>query len=81
VSNGVLTYRELIKRLKPYGVEVRVNRGKGSERILLLPETPGGSKGPQYPIKYHGDNTRVGRGALAAVLRRFNIDPKDYFWR
>lgn len=57
-----------------------MNRGKGSERILLLPDTPGGNKGPQYPIKYHGDSTPVGRGTLAAVLRRFNIDPKD-FWR
>ena len=79
MSNGVLTYRELIKRLRPFGVEVRVKRGKGSERMLVQPAEPGGNKGPQYPIKHHGDGTRIGSGTLSAVLRRFGIDPKD-FW-
>ncbi len=37
-----LTVRELLKRLKPYGIKVlKRKRGKGSELILLKPDSPG----------------------------------------
>ncbi len=54
-------------------------RGKGSERILLKPETPGSTKGPQIPIKYHGASTEIYIPVILAILRRFDIDPDD-FW-
>lgn len=70
--------RELIKRLKPYGIEIlSKKRGKGSERILLLPNKPGSKKGLQYPIKDHGKDTEISIPIINAILRRFNI--KD-FW-
>lgn len=54
-------------------------RGKGSERILLKPDSPGSQQGPQYPIKYHGEGTELSVPVIIAILRRFNIDP-DTFW-
>ncbi len=78
-GNKALKYREFVQRLRRFGIVEMVKRGKGSERILLRPETPGSGKGPQIPIKHHGDNTEVGKGTVGAVLRRFDIDPKD-FW-
>jgi hypothetical protein len=65
--------------LKPYGVVVMTKRGKGSERILLKPNEAGSRKGPQYPIKYHGDDTVISLPVINAILRRFNID--DTFWK
>jgi len=48
-----LKYRELLRRLKPYGVIEIISRGKGNERILIKPVKPGVMKGPQYPVKCH----------------------------
>lgn len=80
MSKGPLKLRELIKRLEPFGIEVLKQRGKGSEIILLKPNSPGSKKGIQYPIKDHGRNTEIYRPVIDAVLRRFNIDKKD-FWK
>lgn len=77
---GPLKYRELIARLKPFGVIVLESRGKGSERILLKPVVAGSVKGPQIPIKHHGDSTEIYLPVIRAVLRRFDIDP-DEFWK
>ncbi len=77
---GSIKYHKLLKKLKPYGIiEMRKSRGKGSERIFLRPEKPGSTKGDQYPITYHGKGTEIGKGTIYAVLRRFGIDPKE-FW-
>jgi hypothetical protein len=73
--------RELLKKLKPYGiVSLTEKRGKGSERILLKPNAPGSKKGPQYPIKNHGLGTEITKQVIDAILRRFGIDKKD-FWK
>lgn len=77
MPKGPLKYRELIKKLKKYGVEEIKDGGKGSERMLIKPDTPGGKKGPQIPIKYHGKNTEIPVPVINAVLRRFNI---TNFW-
>jgi hypothetical protein len=77
MSKGPLKYRELIKRLKLYGIKVLTKRGKGSERILLLPDSPGSKQGLQYPIKHHGDNTEITLPVIIAILRRFKITD---FW-
>lgn len=74
-----LKYRELIARLKRFGVVVADKRGKGSEVMLIQPIAPGSKQGPQIPIKHHGDNTEIKKGVINAVLRRFNINP-DEFW-
>jgi hypothetical protein len=72
-----LKLRELTKKLKPYGVVVLKKRGKGSERILLQPDAPGSKKGPQYPIKDHGEGTEISIPVINAILRRFDI---NNFW-
>jgi len=74
-----LKFRELIDKLKPSGIVVMAKRGKGSEVILLKPDSPGSKQGPQFPIKHHGDNTEIYIPVVNAVLRRFAIDP-DKFW-
>lgn len=74
-----LQLRELLKRLKPFGIEVLEKRGKGSEIILLKPASPGSRKGPQYPLKNHGLSTEISMPVINAILRRFTIN-KDEFW-
>jgi len=75
-----LKLRELLKRLKPYGVKAFPSkRGKGSELILVKPNEPGSMKGPQYPIKNHGPGTEISIPVIRTILRRFNIDEDD-FW-
>lgn len=72
--------RELLKRLKPYGiVRLEKKRGKGSERILLKPNAPGSKQGPQFPIKDHGPGTEISIQVIDAILRHFGIDDKE-FW-
>lgn len=80
MSKSPLKVRELKKKLKAYGViEMPSRRGKGSERILLLPSEPGSTKGPQYPIKDHGPGTEISWQVIDSILDRFNISPDD-FW-
>jgi len=77
-TKGPLKLKALLKRLKPYGIiKMEPNRGKGSEIILLKPDSPGSKKGPQYPIKNHGEGTEIKLPVINALLRRFNITD---FW-
>jgi len=70
-------YRELLARLKPYGVADYPALGKGSERLWVCESVKGSRKGPQYAVKCHGDNTEIKQGTLMAILRRFNLKLKD----
>jgi len=75
-----LKVREMLQRLKPYGVvAMERKRVKGSELILIKPDPPGSNKGPQIPIKNHGNSTEIYVPVILAVLRRFEIDPKVFF--
>ncbi len=75
-----LKLRELIKRLRGKGIVVMSDRrGKGSEIILLKPLQEGSTRGPQYPVKNHGEGTEIGIPVILKVLSRFGIDP-DEFW-
>ena len=80
MPNGPLTYKKLIKKLKKYGIVVLPKRGKGSEGILLKPESPNSKKGPQIPIKHHGDSTEYSKRVIQSILRRFDI-PEEDFWK
>ena len=80
MPKSALKLRELLTRFRPYGVITIVNRGKGSEIILLKPSEPGSKKGPQVPIKNHGPGTEIPIPVILSVLRRFNINPDD-FWK
>lgn len=81
MSKGPVSLKDLLKKLRPYGVIVfGRKRGKGSEVILLKPISEGSKQGPQYPIKNHGKNTEISVPVINAVLRRFDIN-KDEFWK
>lgn len=73
-----LTYRDLRKRLKKFGVEER-RHGKGSHLILIRPNVPGGNQGPQYPVAPHGEGDEIKMPIIKSLLRVLNIDPND-FW-
>ena len=73
-----LSYRELRKPLKKYGVEERMH-GKGSHRIFIRPNVPGGNQGPQYPVAPHNEGDEIKMPVIKALLRMLNIDPND-FW-
>ena len=72
------TFRELIKKLRKHDsrFEVYLNRGKGSERMLFHPDI--GGRPESYPLKCHGEGDEVRRGHLAAIRRRFRLQP-DFF--
>jgi hypothetical protein len=74
-----LSLRELLQRLKPYGIKILSDRGKGSEIILLKPISADSRKGPQYSVKNHGPSTEITVPVINSILRRFGIE-KDAFW-
>ena len=67
-----MNYKNLIEALKPFGIIVIENRGKGSHRMLYQKSTR-----LNFPIKYHGRKTEYGKGYLSALKRRFNL-PDDF---
>ena len=79
MSKHPFKLRDLLIKLKPYGVKSLTKRGKGSERILLRPIVPNSKQGPQYAIKDHGAGTEILIPVVEAILRRFQIDKKE-FW-
>ena len=78
-SKKPLKKDELFRRLKRLGIEVLKKRGKGSELVLRQPDAPGSQKGEIFSIKDHGKKTEYAIPVINAVLRRFEIDPDD-FW-
>ena len=75
-----LKHRELLKRLKKFGVIEDKSRGKGSECILFIDRGfKGIIQGPQTPIKYRGENTEYSIKVIDSIIRTFDIDP-DEFW-
>jgi hypothetical protein len=79
VPKKPLQVRELLKKLKVYGIECLSKRGKGSEIVLVKPIEPGSRKGPQYPIKNHGKSTEISIPVINKILERFEIKDND-FW-
>lgn len=79
IQRHPLRYRELLNRLKPFGIVERISRGKGSHRILLKPVKPGSMKGATYPVNYHGPRTEISVPMIKAILRKFGI-PEEGFW-
>jgi hypothetical protein len=76
-----LKIRVLLKRLKDYGVILHPNpaRGKGSEVVILKPNSHGSTKGPIFTLKNHGNKTEITTAVVLACLRRFGIDPEEFY--
>jgi hypothetical protein len=79
MSKHPFPLRKLVSELREYGIVPLSKRGKGSEIILLKPESPGSKKGPMFPVKNHGPSTEISIPVVDAILRRFGIDAKN-FW-
>ena len=75
-----LKAKEFLRRLTDFGVIVHPNpaRGKGSEIVLLKPNSPDSLQGPQFTLPHHGSGRDLKDGIVLACLRRFGID-KDEF--
>jgi len=66
-------YREVLARLRKHDkrFEEWTNRGKGSERMLYHPDINGRPR--SFPVKCHGGGTIIGKSAISAIIRRFNL--------
>jgi hypothetical protein len=80
VPNKSLSLSDLLKRLRPFGIVTLKRRGKGSERVLLLPNKEGSIKGKRHTIKDHGKDTEIYGPVIQSILKRFSIDPNK-FWK
>lgn len=71
-------FRELVKLLHKHDprFEIWAERGKGSERMIYHPDVAG--RAESHPVKCHGKNQEIRRGALASIIRRFKL-PRDIF--
>lgn len=69
-----LKHKELLKRLKPYGIKEDKQRGKGSERMLCQEKT-----GLNYPITFHSNNHQYSFGLLNSKMRKFSL-PDDFLF-
>lgn len=77
-----LKLRELLARLKDFGVTPHPNpaRGKGSELVVYKPsDSSNPLKGPIFTLTNHGMGKPIGTGLVLACLRRFGIDKDEFF--
>lgn len=77
-----LKLRELLARLKDFGVIPHPNpaRGKGSELVVYKPtDSDNPMRGPIFTLTNHGMGKGVGTGLVSARLRRFGIGKDEFF--
>lgn len=72
MAERTLKYRELLKRLKTFGVTE--GKGKGSERKLT--RMVGGIK-HSTTTKCHGENDQKPKAVIAAIRRRLRLTVND----
>jgi hypothetical protein len=74
VAEKTLKYRDLLKRLRKYGVAERAARGKGSER--LLERLVGGTK-LTIATKCHNEGDQKPKAVIRAIRRRLRLTARD----
>ena len=74
MADRPLKYRDLIKRLKLFGVFEDKSRGKGSERLLI--RIVGSSK-LSFPTKCHNEGDQKPRAVVAAIRRKLQLTSRD----
>jgi hypothetical protein len=74
MADRPLKYRDLLRRLKIYGVTEDKRRGKGSERLLTRVVD-----GQQLRIttKCHNEGDEKPRAVIAAIRRRLRLTADD----
>jgi hypothetical protein len=74
MAERTLRYRELLKRLKLFGVIEDRTRGKGSERLLsrIL-------EGKKYSTttKCHSDSDQKPKAVIKSIRRRLKLTPEN----
>jgi hypothetical protein len=68
------TYRELLKRLRQFGVEENIKRGKGSERLLV--RIVDGQR-LSITTKCHSGGDQKPKAVIKAIRRRLRLTPGD----
>jgi hypothetical protein len=69
-----LKYRDLVKRLRLFGVVENKTRGKGSHRMLI--RVVEGVK-CSYPIRCHHEGEVKPRAVIGALRRRLRLTDED----
>ncbi|MCI0332692.1 MAG: hypothetical protein L0228_05675 [Planctomycetes bacterium] len=74
MAERTLKYRELIKRLKVFGVVEDRSRGKGSERLLTRIVA-----GKKYSVttKCHRESDQKPKAVIKSIRRRLKLTPDD----
>lgn len=73
-----LKYRELRKKLHDLrGVQEKIKRGKGSERMFYHPNING--KPVFYPVKCHGEGDEISKPVVRAARQRFSISIEEFY--
>ena len=75
IADKPLRYRELIRKLKKFGV-IEENR-RGRRKILFHPNIDG--KPAQIPIHPHSEHYEFSRSVIRSVRERFKIDLDDFY--
>jgi len=76
VHPTALDFRDLIRRLNIFGVEIAEDRGKGSEIILHAPDR---KPGVIHTIKDKRQKGPYDIRVIGRILSKFDI-PKSEFW-
>jgi len=74
-KEGPLVYRDVFKRLKPFGVKEH-RTVKGGRLYLVKPGADG--KGPFCPVYVSGEDAVIDSQVLAMIFRRFDIDATKF---
>jgi predicted RNA binding protein YcfA (HicA-like mRNA interferase family) len=69
-----LKYRQLVRKLRKYGIRVIISRAKGSHRMLYQDSTT-----LNYPITCHSENEEYSKPVIKAIARRFSIPEHEIF--
>ena len=74
-----MKYRDVLARLRRFGVVEYKRRGKGSGREWIRETEPGSKKGRVFMMKCHGEGREVAAGTLSAALRRLGISRDEFY--
>jgi hypothetical protein len=74
MAERTLKYRDLLKRLKQFGVAEDRGRGKGSERLLTRIVA-----GKKYSTttKCHSESDQKPKAVIKSIRRRLKLTPED----